>query len=76
MTVNDWAAFILAAIGIATALFKGLQALIRKEMFDVKHELTNNSGSSVKDKVDSTVQRLERVENRVDEIYSILIERH
>lgn len=76
MTPEQWAAFILAIVGIAAALLKGLQWLIRSEMHGIKHELTNNGGSSVKDKVDSTVLRLERVENRVDEIYSILIERN
>lgn len=76
MTPEQTAGLILAGLSIAVILLKGLQWLIRTEMQSVKHELSNNGGSSVKDKVDTTVLRLERVESRVDEIYSILIERN
>lgn len=75
MTANEWAGLILSGFTIAGFALAGLRWLIRIEMHTVKHELSNNGGSSMKDKVDNNTIRLERVENRVDEIYSILIER-
>lgn len=75
MTANDWAGLIISAITIAGAAIAALRWLIRAEIRGIKHELSNNGGSSMKDKVDSNTVRLERVENRIDEIYSILIER-
>jgi hypothetical protein len=38
-------------------------------------ELKPNHGSSIKDKVDINSERLNRVEQRVDDIYKILCER-
>jgi len=75
MTANDWAGIIIAGFTIAGFALAGLRWLIKVEMQTVKHQLSNNGGSSMKDKVDNTAIRVERVENRVDEIYSILIER-
>lgn len=75
MTANEWAGLIIAGFTIAGFALAGLRWLIRMEMHGIKHELSNNGGSSMKDKVDNNTVRLERVENRVDEIYSILIER-
>lgn len=68
MTPNDWVGFILAGLSIAGILFTSLRWLIRiefrtelqkevrcivqEELVVVKHELTNNGGSSTKDKID------------------------
>lgn len=76
MTANEWAGLVFTCLTVAGIALAVLRWLIRVEMHGIKHELTNNGGSSVKDKVDTTVLRLERVENRIDEIYSILIERN
>lgn len=38
-------------------------------------ELKHNGGGSIKDKVDVNTDRLNRVEQRVDDIYRILCER-
>lgn len=62
MSVNDW-----IAIGVGlTSLIAGFTGAIK---WLVKHylaELKPNGGSSLKDKVD-------RLETRVDEIYTLLI---
>lgn len=73
MTANDWAALAVEAITIAGVALAGLRWLIRAEMHTIKHELTNNGGSSMKDKVDNNTARLERVEGRIDDIYSLLL---
>jgi hypothetical protein len=64
MTPQDWAAFALSI----TSLIGAFALMIR---WMVKHylaELKPNGGSSVSD-------RLNRVENRVDDIYNILSRR-
>ena len=73
-TTQQVIAIILGGIGIATTALGVLRWLIRVEMQSVKHELSNNGGSSMKDKVDANTDRLERVEGRIDDIYKILCE--
>lgn len=73
MTSNEWAGLILSGVTLAGVGLAGLRWLIRVEMQQIKHELSNNGGSSMKDKVDSNTLRLERVEGRIDDIYTILV---
>jgi hypothetical protein len=64
MTPADWAILIATILGIASTLFMGLKWLVRSFLYELKP----NGGSSLKD----TVNRLEQ---RVDEIYKILADR-
>lgn len=68
MTPSDWAAFALAILSIhgiyiaalrwflntevRKALRDEVQDIVREEIAIVRHELTNNGGSSTKDKID------------------------
>jgi hypothetical protein len=63
MSPNEWAVLILTILGIAGALFKSLQWLIRVEMRGIKHELSNNGGSSVKDKVDANTSDIKELKS-------------
>ena len=70
MTATEWAGF---AVAIMT-LLGGFTAAIR---WLVKHYLTElkpNGGSSMRDSVNINTERLDRVEQRVDQIYLILCE--
>ena len=70
MTATEWAGF---AVAIMT-LLGGFTAAIR---WLVKHYLTElkpNGGSSMRDSVNINPERLDRVEQRVDQIYLILCE--
>jgi hypothetical protein len=62
MTVNDWAALILAVISILTSFVIAVRWLVKHFL----NELKPNGGSSMKDAVN-------RLERQVEEIYSILI---
>jgi hypothetical protein len=62
MTVNDWAALILAVISILGSFVIAVRWLVKHFL----SELKPNGGTSVKDQVG-------RLEKRVDEIYTILI---
>ena len=71
MTLQDWAAFALSI----TSLIGAFAIMIR---WMVKHYLTElkpNGGSSMKDAVNINTERLNRVEQRVDDIYKMLCEK-
>jgi hypothetical protein len=71
MTLQDWAAFALSI----TSLVGAFAIMIR---WMVKHYLTElkpNGGSSMKDAVNINTERLNRVEQRVDDIYKMLCEK-
>jgi len=71
MSLQDWAAFALSI----TSLVGAFAVMIR---WMVKHylaELKPNGGSSLKDSVNVNTERLNRVEQRVDDIYKLLCEK-
>ncbi len=70
MTATEWAGF---AVAIMT-LVAGFTAAIRWLVQHYLSELKPNSGSSMRDAVNINTERLDRVEQRVDQIYLILSE--
>jgi hypothetical protein len=70
MTATEWAGF---AVAIMT-LVVGFTAAIRWLVQHYLSELKPNSGSSMRDAVNINSERLDRVEQRVDQIYLILCE--
>ena len=62
MNANDWAAMGVATVTLLVAFLTGVRHLVKYYL----SELKPNSGTSVKDQVS-------RLEKRVDEIYSLLI---
>ena len=70
MTATEWAGF---AVAIMT-LLAGFTAAIRWLVQHYLSELKPNSGSSMRDAVNINTERLDRVEQRVDQIYTILLE--
>ena len=63
MTAQDWAALIVSIITIAGAFLAVTRWLVKHYLAELKP----NGGSSMND-------RMTRVESRVDEIYSLLLE--
>jgi hypothetical protein len=68
MSATEWAGF---AVAIMT-LLGGFTAAIRWLVKHYLSELKPNSGSSMRDAVNINSDRLDRVEQRVDQIYLIL----
>lgn len=62
MQANEWIAVIVGIISIITGFGAAVKWLVKHYL----SELKPNGGSSLKDKVD-------RLESRVDEIYSLLL---
>jgi len=65
MSAQDWAALCVAIMTI----FAGFAAFVRWLVKHYLYELKPNGGGSVKDQVN-------RLEERVDQIYVLLCERH
>jgi len=68
MTTTEWAGF---AVAIMT-LLAGFTAAIRWLVQHYLSELKPNSGGSMRDAVNINTERLDRVEQRVDQIYLLL----
>jgi hypothetical protein len=71
MTPNEW-------LGICVAVSTLLGSLAVSVRFLVKHyliELKPNSGSSMRDEQNRQGETIKRLEDRVDEIYRLLVNR-
>lgn len=62
MSAVDWAGVAVAVV----TMVSGIAGAVRWMVKHYLHELVPNHGSSIKDKID-------RLESRVDEIYTLLI---
>jgi len=71
MTATDYATVAVSVIAIITAFAGAIRWLVKHYL----NELKPNGGSSMRDSVNTNSERLERLENRVDEIYSLLVSR-
>lgn len=71
MSAAEWAGF---AVAIMT-LLAGFTAAIRWLVQHYLSELKPNSGSSMRDAVNINTERLDRVEQRVDQIYLLLCQK-
>jgi hypothetical protein len=70
MTATEWSGFAVAMM----TLLAGFTAAIRWLVKHYLDELKPNGGGSMRDAVNINTERLDRVEQRVDQIYLILSE--
>ena len=71
MTPNETAAMFAAIGSIVSVLVIGFRWVVKSWL----SELKPNHGSSLKDQVMTISKKVDRLEERVDEIYTILIDR-
>jgi hypothetical protein len=71
MTVTDWAALIVSVMTILS----GFAVLIRWLVKHYLSELKPNGGSSLRDEQNRQGDTIKRLEERVDEIYRLLLNR-
>lgn len=64
---------LLEAFALFAALTGGVAGLVRWLVTHYLSELKNNGGTSIKDKVDASEKKLDRLEERVDSIYELLL---
>jgi hypothetical protein len=73
MSLPDWATTASGVIALL-ASFWAIHRFITKALIrDYLSELKPNGGSSVKDKVNDIDMRQQRLENRVDQIYFLIV---
>jgi len=70
MSATDWAALFVSVITIVTSFALAVRWLVKHYL----DELKPNGGGSMRDAVNINTERLDRVEQRVDQIYLILCE--
>jgi hypothetical protein len=68
MSPNEWVAFGVGVCSIATALLLALRWVIKSFLIELKP----NSGSSIKDAINRIDERSLRLEQRVDELFSLV----
>jgi hypothetical protein len=71
MSATDWVMFVSGLLGVLATVSMGIRWMVKSFLM----ELRPNGGSSMKDSVTKNTIRLERLENRVDDIYRLLLER-
>lgn len=69
MSVNEWATLIVAILSILGSVAIGIKWLVKHYLAELKP----NSGSSLKDQVVRVEEQVGRLEERVDEIYFLLV---
>ena len=70
MTIAEWAGFAVAIMTLVAGFTTAIRWLVKHYL----QELKPNGGSSMRDAVNINTERLDRVEQRVDQIYLILCE--
>lgn len=71
MSASDWVMFVSGLLGVLATVSMGIRWMVKSFLM----ELRPNGGSSMKDSVTKNTLRLERLENRVDDIYRLLLEK-
>jgi len=80
MSISDWAGLILTALSIIAITVGGIKWFIQAEMRNMSNELKNdlselkpNGGSSMKDQVNRLEQKSHQLEDKIDNLYNVLI---
>jgi hypothetical protein len=71
MTPTEWAGFGAGVIAVLSGVLIGLRFIVKGWL----NELRPNSGSSMKDAVDRIDARSLKLEQRVDDLYSLIVKR-
>lgn len=68
MSANEWAGLVLTILSILGIFLVGfrwfmrveIRTIVKEEIKTIKHELTNNGGSSTKDKIDFIYEAMKK----------------
>lgn len=75
MSIPDWATTVSGAIALLAALWAAHRFVTKSLIKDYLSELKPNGGSSIKDKVNDIDAKVNKLENRIDQIYLLLVDR-
>jgi hypothetical protein len=71
MTPNEWVALAVGVCAVCTSLLVALRWVIKSYL----QELKPNSGSSLYDAISRIDEKSTRLEQRVDDLYSLIVKR-
>ena len=71
MTPGEWAGFGAGVIAVLSGVLVGLRFIVKGWL----NELRPNSGTSIKDAINRIDERSSRLEQRVDDLFSIMSKR-
>ena len=71
MSPNEWVAIIVGVCAISTSLLLALRWVIKSYLVELK----SNGGSSLYDAVSRIDEKSTRLEQRVDDLYSLIVKR-
>ena len=71
MTATEWAGFAVAIMTLLVGFTSAIRWLVKHYLAELKP----NGGGSMRDAVNINTERLDRVEQRVDQIYILLCEK-
>lgn len=71
MTVNEWIGFSVGVTTLMGAVAIGIRHLVKHYL----NELKPNGGTSLRDEQNRQGDTIKRLESRIDEIYSLLLNR-
>jgi hypothetical protein len=72
MSVNEWIGFAVGVSTLVGAVAIGIRHLVKSYLAELKP----NGGSSLRDEQNRQGDTIKRLENRIDEIYLLLISRN
>ena len=75
MSIPDWATTLSGVIAVLAALWAVHRFITKAIIRDYLSELKPNGGSSIKDKVNDIDNKVKKLENRIDQIYLLLIDK-
>lgn len=58
---------------IITSATLGVKWLVKHYFDDIKHEMKPNSGASIKDQVTRLESRTDKIEEKIDKLYDLLV---
>lgn len=75
MSIPDWATTVSGVLALLAALWAAHRFITKSLIRDYLSELKPNGGSSIKDKVNDIDKKVNKLENRIDQIYLLLVDR-
>ena len=72
MTPQDWAGLVLTLLSIVTLLAGGIKFLVKNYLSELKPD--GNGGHNLEGRIARVEQRTEKMENKLDHMYEILID--
>jgi hypothetical protein len=75
MSLESWVGIVVGLSTIVTSAGLGVRWLVKHYFAEMKAELKPNSGTSLKDQVTRLEEQHNRLDEKLDNIYNIIIEK-